>query len=353
MRRSATAYAALFLFSSLDGTQDPPPISSAYTPGSLCLDNDWGITFIGEGLYWTSSQHHLTITTANVGLSPTNRIPPALDRWNFRGDMIRFDPPWNYGYRVGGGFTSGCDYWDLFALWTSYENSDSDEVSLVDLPALNIWGYPDTSNAARLFSAKGNWDLSYHILDVAFGRAFWVGQCLNMRPFFGVRSAWIDQSIDLFFDFEPLNAVPFGAQTNARACFSGTGLQAGFDLKFTTGSGFGLFGTIDIALLYGKEKESLTQTETTSLFPPILIAESTSQPIATVAALHSAIGIEYSHCFCSNRFRLGLLAKWEFTNYNGIGKYPHFSTTLSSGIYREEHANLSLMGLSFGGRLDF
>lgn len=332
---------------------DEPPLCESYTPGSLCLCEGWGFSVIGEALYWTARQNHLAITTANVGLSPTNQIPPALDRWNFRGDMIRLEPAWKFGWRVGAGFTSSCDFWDLFAYWTSYCNNDSEEVDIIDLPALNIWGYPDTLNAARLFAAKGKWDIKYNVFDFEFGRAYWIGQCLNMRPYFGARAAWIDQQLNFDFDFQPQNSIPFGVLTQIECDFSGGGLRAGFDLHFTNGTGFGLYGKVSYSLLYGTFKSNLNEIETNAQSENVLIAQTEDTFKMGTSAMQAIIGVNWSECFCCNRYRVGLHLQWEFNNWNDLGKYHHYSTSLQNGIYHQDNASLNLMGISFGGRLDF
>lgn len=329
------------------------PLCATYTPGSLCLTEGWGLSLIGEGLYWTVNEHHLAISTANVGLNPTDQVPPALDRWNFRGDMIRLEPSWDFGWRVGAGFTSSCDYWDIFAYWTSFSTKASEEIDLIELPGLNIWGYPDTLNAARLFAGKGNWDFKYNVLDIEVGRAFWIGQCLNMRPHFGVRASWIDQELNFTFDFEPQSGIPFGVLTDLTSDFSGGGLRTGFDLHFTNGTGFGLYGRINLALLYGTFRTTLHENETTPLTETLLIAQTVDTCKMGTSALQAAIGFNWSECFCCDRYRLGLFLQWEFNNWSDMGKFHHYSTALENGIYRQDNASLNLMGLSFGGRLDF
>ncbi len=332
---------------------DEPSLSESYTPGSLCLCEGWGFSAMGEALYWTAHEHHLAITTANVGLNATDQVPPALDRWNFRGDMIRLEPSWDFGWRAGGGFTSSSDYWDIFAYWTSFCTSDHDEVDIIELPALNIWGYPDTLNAARLFAGGGNWDLNYNVLDVEFGRAFWIGQCLNMRPHFGIRSAWVDQSLNFNFDFEPQNGIAFGVITENESTFRGTGLRTGFDLHFTNGTGFGLYGRINFSLLYGTFESTLAETETIAQFGNRIIAQTSDTEKMGTSALQAVIGINWSECFYCDRYRIGLNLQWEFNNWNDLGRFHHYSTAFENGIYRQDNAALNLMGLTFGGRLDF
>ncbi len=331
---------------------EEPPLCESYTPGQLCLCDGWGVSLIAEGLYWTTREHHLVVTTSNVGLSPTNQIPPALDRWNFRGEMVRIEPSWDFGWRVGAGFTSPCDYWDFFVYWTSFRTDDGEEVDIIDLPGLNLWGHPDAQSAVRLFAAEGDWDFKYDVFDLEFGRAFWIGKCLIFRPHFGIRGAWIDQSLDFVFDFQPQSGNPFGALTNLSCDFSGGGLRTGFDLHFTNGTGFGLYGKINISLLYGQFKSNFLETETTPSGNTV-IADSVDDSHMGISAFQGIAGINWNRCFCCDRFRLGIHVQWEFNLWNDLNHFMHYLNSLSSGIFLQENTSLALMGVSFGGGFDF
>ncbi|NGX37601.1 MAG: hypothetical protein K1000chlam2_00757 [Chlamydiae bacterium] len=328
---------------------EEPPMCESYTPGQLCLCDGWGISLIGDGLYWTAREHHLIITTANAGFDPTDQVPPNLGRWNFQGDMLRIEPSWDYGWRAGLGFTSPCDYWDLFSYWTSFRTDASEEIDIIELPGLNLWGYPDTSNASLLFAASANWDLKYDVFDAEFGRAFWIGRCLVFRPHFGVRAAWIDQTLDFNFDYQPQNGIPFGALKHFICDFTGAGLRSGFDLNFTNGTGFSLYGKTSLSLLYGSFQSDFSETETGDF----LIADAKDRFQMGVIGFQGMLGVNWNRCFCCDRFRLGLHVQWEFNLWNDVNKFNHYSTPFSNGIFRQENTSLALMGLTFGGGVDF
>lgn len=327
-------------------------LCETYTPGLLCLDGGYGLSVSAEGLYFVTREHHLIVTTSKSDLSSTSQIPPALDRWDFRGDMIRIEPTWDWGYRVGLGYTSSCDYWDAFAYWTSFSTSDDEKVDVIDLPGFNLWGHADTQNAARLFAAAADWHLSYDLIDVSFGRAFWIGHCLVFRPFFGARGAWIDQSLSFQFDFQPQNPISFSGFSTHNCDFSGGGLKTGFNLIWTTGGGFGVYSELSLSLLYGQFQSNFSQTETTN-FSSMLIADSSDPFYMGIPALDGKAGLKWDRCFCQNRFRFGLHLGWEFQLWNDLNHFNHFLDSFSSGIFLQENTSLCLMGLSFGGGFDF
>jgi hypothetical protein len=307
------------------------------TPGELCLCNSFGFSVIGEGLFWTAREHHLVLATSNVGPEKTDQIPPSLDRWNFHGDLLRIHPSWSWGWRVGAGYTSPCSYWDLFAYWTAYSTDGRKEAGVFDLPALRVWGYPDREDGAKVDGAKGKWDLKTHLFEVELGRAFWIGKALIFRPFFGGQGGWIDQCLDL-------NYSPLDANITLKSDFSGGGLKMGFDLHFTHGTGFGVYGKGAVALLYG-----MFDTE----FCESTLAKSKDHFHMGVPGIQGKMGFNWNRNLCCDRYRLGAFAGWEFQYWSEVNRFPHFWGQLHRGLFREENTSLLLMGLSLGGHFDF
>ncbi len=337
----------------IHATDDTTSLCESYTPGLVCLCDGFGVSVFAEGLYWVAREHHLVYATSNVGLRDTSPLPPAADRFNFQGEMQRIEPSWDFGWRVGLCYTSPCDYWDTFVYWTSYHTNTSEEIDLIDLPAQNLWAYPDNVESARLFAADAKWDLKYDVFDMEFGRAFWIGKSLAFRPHFGIRASWIDQSLGLFYEFEPKNNIEFGAFLTPSSDFSGAGLRSGFDLHFTNGTGLDFYGKVSLALLYGTFKSAFVETETFESTKPQIIADTKDEFNMGVTALQGIIGVNWSKHLCCNRFRLGLHIQWEYNHWSDLNKFPHYQGQLGKGIFREENTALALMGLSFGGSFDF
>lgn len=336
-----------------------PPLCESYTPGERCLSCDYGLTVRAEGLYWTSRENHLILGITLAGLQPTDQIPPALDRWDFQGDVIRIDPDWDFGYRVGIGYTSPCDYWELSADFTSFHTDKSEHLDLLQLPAWNPWGHPDTEEGVRLFDLKGSWNLKYDRLNFELGRAFWIGRCITLRPHFGITCGWIDQDFCLVFDYQPQNFVPFGSTFDLGCDFSGAGLSSGLVIHLTNGTGFGVYGKFALSLLYGTFDSSLSQVEFFANAPGadpnerLLIADTTDKHHMGITTFQGMLGVNWNRSFCCERYRFGLTAAWEFNQLNDINEFHQFSHFLQSGIYRMQHTSLVLMGLTFGGSFDF
>lgn len=352
-RESALARDWIFntlLFTTLTtwGLADEPPLCASYTPGERCLCDDFGITLYAEGLYFTTREHHLPLGITLAGFQPSDQIPPALDEKDFQGEVVRIRPNWNLGWRAGIGYTSSSDYWDLKCDWSSYRANSGQTLSDIELPAWNLWGYPDLANAQLAYDLAASWKLSYDLLHLDLGRAFWIGRCLTLRPHFGASAAWIDQTLAFVTDYQPLQFVPFDSKIDLGIQFSGGGLNGGFTLHLTNGCGLGVFGKVELTLLYGSFDSTLCQVELSEN-----IAESSDVSHMGISAIQGAVGVNWNKTFCCNRYRLGLSIGWEFQNWNDLNRFPHYFGQLHRGIFHQEQTSLMLMGLTFGGAFDF
>lgn len=335
------------------------PLCESYTPGQRYLHCDFGMTVKVEALYWTARAHHLISGITFAGLSSTDQVPPALDRWNFQGEVIRIEPDWDWGWRATAGYTSPCDYWDFFFDWTSFHTSKSIDFDLLQLPGWNPWGHPDTVSGVRLFDLSSKWDLGYDVFSLELGRAFWIGRCLTLRPHFGVSGAFIDQDLKHAFDYEPKDFIPFGSLLDLKCDFSGAGLRSGFTLHFTNGTGFGFYGKISYQLLYGSFKTSLNQVEfyATEIggnpTEELLIADSHDDFSQGISSFQGILGVNWNRCLCEGRYRFGFNIQWEFNQISDLNKFSHYSHFLSEGFHRQENTSLGFMGITFGGSFDF
>ena len=318
--------------------QEPMPLCATYTPGQLCLCDGWGISAKGEALYWVAREHHLISEISNAGFKKTDQIPPGLDRWDFHGKVMRIEPSWNFGWRVSAGFTSQCDYWDLFSSWTSFHCDARDKTDIIDLPGIPLWGHSDAASASHLYASHAKWNLHYNIFNAEFGRAFWIGKCLIFRPHFGLQTTWIKQHFDLLFDFKPQDHIPFGAIIHLNCDVTAPGLRSGFDLHFTHGTGFGLYGKIAMSLLYGKFSSHFTEDETFAKreLGPITeqtsIADSQDHFHMGISAFQGIIGIDWNTGFCCDRYRFGLQIQWEFNLWNDLNKFNHYFNCLENSF---------------------
>lgn len=197
---------------------------------------------------------------------------------------IEFD--WDWGLRFGLGYNFDHDGWDFQGQYTWYDTNGSDSTragqnsSVVPLRGSpSITNDPATPNVQTPFvvctSAKSMFDFDYNNIDLELGRDFYVSSTLSLRPFWGLKSAWIDQKQTTRYTggtpFPLQNMIVFGLGGNTvhvkDTCdFWGLGPRTGVDTRWYMGHGVSIFGNISGALLFGyfnvdhNEKFSLRET---------------------------------------------------------------------------------------------
>ncbi len=129
-------------------------------------------------------------------------------------------------------------------------------------------------NFSNTTVATADWRLRLNLLDGDIGREFYVSRFLTMRPFFGVRGAWVNQKYTVKYEslinesFEgpvqwlleqaagtPLTAEFCGclqSQTKFRHDFQGVGPRFGFNTEWTLASGLSLYANAGLNLIWGQ-----------------------------------------------------------------------------------------------------
>jgi hypothetical protein len=149
---------------------------------------------------------------------------------------------WRPGVRVGFGYDWTCSGWDTEAYWTYYYGKGH--------------GHEQNNHAS--------WQLHFNVVDALVGRKFWVGSCVDLRPFAGVRYARITQRMrtDLTTDLVSSTETTIGTlTTNDRQKFWGFGPEVGLQADFYFGCGWSIYGTLDGAMLYGHTDTSFDGTD--------------------------------------------------------------------------------------------
>lgn len=323
----------------------------------------WGTFLTAEGLYWVAKENGLILAQKGVPAPgpQTDAIPPLS--FNFRGDLLRIDPDFDWGFRIGLGYNFCFDEWDAKASWTSYQTQKGASYAADDnLLALNLWGHSDVTNSSASSIVNGDWDFCYNTLDLQMGRAFGAGQCFCLYPYFGIRAAWIDQTLTSFNQVALLNRPGESLSTNLRALsdFSGAGLRFGLDGRFDFCYDISLYGVASYSVLYGKFDTSFTETVSgdnpSSGLDPVtnlVIADACDVFHMGTSALQLALGIQWNRGFCCDRYRFGLNIGWEQNLWFQLNQMNHFQSAFNEGHLLQENGNLSLQGISFGARLDF
>lgn len=235
-------------------SQNHPPKDAMGMPPKCDNQGSWDLW--ADFLWWSSNLNNITgfdvdetATTTDIDINVHLKRPGSH---------------WDPGVRVGAGWNTGYDNWDIQGYWTWFYNSSKKGESPASFEVNEIESLFDEGHAkARL---------RYNAADFEIGKAYYVSRHFFIRPFTGIHAIWT--SLHTSFDYEsdltatvnfpfvstglinePLSATSSGA-ADADVKLSietwGVGPRIGFNSNWGDFRGFSLAGNISASLLYGK-----------------------------------------------------------------------------------------------------
>lgn len=216
-------------------------------------------SIFGELLYWKISE----VGADNWGQVIT---PPAANQSiQFLNVPFKWDP----GFRVGATYHGVDNQWDTVIYYTWYQTQGRDQASVTV-------GQIHSSNAGNFYAnnvdGKGlsgpyyhnasiKWDFLFNNIDWELGRTFNIKNKYKLRPFVGLKTAFIDQNIKSNWQnpYDPLSKLPIttfsSAVENITNNFWGVGPSFGLNTSWTlldkANKVVGLFGDFSGAFLWG------------------------------------------------------------------------------------------------------
>jgi hypothetical protein len=297
----------------------------------------------GDLLFWRANENGLGYVIENKMSTSTLRDGRLKDP--------NFD--WDFGYRVGLGYNIPRDGWDVTADWTHFSTTASNsELAPVGGALFPIWQSPDLNFAStNLTQASTFWRLRLNEIDLALGREFFVSKWLTLRPFMGLRTAWLRQKFNVTYTgtniFGLTGAMSDKIQMKNR--FWGIGLLGGLDTQWGLGAGFSIYGDLGLSMLRGHFR--INQDETVQTLNTVL-THLRERLRATRVITDLALGLRWDQVF-ADCFRVMLQAGWEDHVFLGQNVLKNFIDSSMEGKYTEQNGDLALDGFTFELRLDF
>lgn len=321
------------------------------SPGRPQVAHGWNVFLTGDFLYWR----------ANVNEIPYALKAPIHDQASFYpvgGTLKNPDFEWNYGFRIGAGWNTCHDDWDLFAEWTrihlSAHGHDKSSGTKFLFPT-----YADSiMGAAPVTTAKEHWHLHLNIIDLELGRECYLGKAFTLRPHAGIRTAWIDQHFN--FDYKGQLTIDPSSFNDVKYHndFWGMGLRGGIDSQWELAWGISIFGDFAISLLYGNFSIN-RENKLSALFLGTQFAfDKTNHDSFHLARAIAdlAMGLRWDYMFLKERYHIGLQAGWEEHIFWGQNQLYNFMDTIAlfnHGKTAFNNGDLTTQGLTVSVRLDF
>jgi hypothetical protein len=317
------------------------------TSSRIETEDGSNLYFSGDFLYWKSYQSGLYYAVTGRGSSTQEMLGNEYD---FDGDLQKFNPHWDPGFRIGVGYNMDHDDWNLFCYWTRFHTSKS---ASAQGDIITLWAHSNLSHGGyQSDSAKAKWRMHLDTADSELGRFFYVGERFSTRPFVGIKGAWINQNIDVdahyIYGPEPGHAIPaLNTVTDAKSEFKGGGILGGLDVRYAFPAGWSFLAKGIASLLYGSFNCDFNYLEN-----DVVIANGIDNFKMGISHFALSLGLDWDTYF-SDRYHLGMHIGWEQNIYFGVNHLNHYMFRYREGLLRQENEDLTLNGLTLNVRFDF
>lgn len=217
---------------------------------------------------------------------------------------------WDWGYRVGVGYTFADSDCGARAYWTHFNSKTKHRTN--------------------------RWKLDFDVVDIIFACETELSNCVTLTPFAGLKLANIQQRLNASF-ISTLNTIPSTSTSGVKQELRGIGPYLGFEGSFATRFGLSFYADLAVALLYGNTHVRVHGVEifdTGTNFNRLRGHRDAYQFV-----LDAGIGIRWQKCFCKNKF---LIVQF------GLEDHRYFNHNQFC-----DYGDLSLDGCSLGVQLEF
>lgn len=306
-----------------------------YTPSYYNLQCDWGAFVSVDFLYWYSGESGTPYAVAYTP-TPAFTVGSVSTVENVPFSNSSTGTGWDPGFRVGLGWNTACDGWDLYLNWTYYHNRKGVSSSFTS-PAFGQ--APDIDNAVTVITStdghginipyayiSSNWAFNLNSIDLELGRKTYLSRYLTIRPFAGVRGAWTRTDLITRPSTQGAVTVANGVVANLNVRdhsinrYWGVGFVAGIQPNFYFMPNFSLFANADFALIWGKLRaQKQGAAKGVGTFGSTIVLNPGFSGTAYLSPSHYemrqimdlALGFSWEENWCSDRFHSEIDIGWE------------------------------------------
>lgn len=325
-----------------------PRVTDTFYPELRNGDRVW---LVADMLWFVPDEDALAFTNEKTDLF----VSPVVTRKC----VIEPEFDWDFGFRVGLGYIFSDRKWDMSLSWLHFATSsqqtiDTDlGIGCVQFGRFPIWSLScDTLCFDFITQAKMHWKLKINLLDLTFGRLFEFGKTFFLRPFFGLRGAWIDQRDKVQYSggvfvngltVSQLLSMCGDDHIFMKNNFWGVGPIVGIEPQLNLGRGLrvyaGVAGTGAVGQFNIHQKERYLDS---------VRFNHHDHPVKWRWILDADAGIMWETWLCSQRFALTFKFGWEYHLF-----FDQLELRGDKFGLVSDDRNLSLNGVAFSSRFDF
>ncbi len=291
-----------------------------------------GFWVVGNVLYWTAYEGGTEVAYRENNLTSVS-FPQVMTSVNFE---------WDVGYRIGAGWATAHDNMEFGVIFTRVEpegefsarTSAPNEENSVIIPAgLNTF----------YTSAQADWCLKYSVLDFELARSYFVSRYFYLRPYFGSRTAWIDQDASLQFSGGG-NIATTGSLRND---FVGSGLRFGTDSRWFFARHWNLFLGASASALYGKFTVATRANRSADG------NDTASSLHRLAAAAQTQIGLGWETAFSCNSNQIAINVGYELNYWWRQNQQPVLEEMFGPVYGARQSQDLAFHGMTIDMQLSF
>jgi hypothetical protein len=291
-------------------------------------------------LWWQAAENGLAFTVLE------DVIDPDVASGEF--DLTIEDPKfrWHAGFRVGVGYNLPHDGWDLYLNWTRIHSRASKTVT-ADAGESFLPGFFQNF-------AQAKWKLRLNVLDLELGRDFYTSKWLIIRPFIGIRSAWVSQTYATEITGDLAGSTDFSTDMKNR--YWGIGPRAGLNSQWGLGCGWSIYGDLAISLVYGHFHIRQDYFEEISGGSTEDFVKHSFRSGRAITDL--GLGLRWDNWFCCDSYHLGLQVGYEHHMFFGQNQLNNWISGLptfgqGAGFFVSNLGDLTMQGFTASARFDF
>ncbi|NGX63472.1 MAG: hypothetical protein KR126chlam6_00884 [Candidatus Anoxychlamydiales bacterium] len=311
-------------------------------------------------IYWEMLSDQIDLGTLESNVSSNDRTL----------QILKFDEDYEPGFKVGLGFHSKHDNWDIFAEYTRLHGNETTSID-INLQDTNsnfsgFWLIDHLIEAsAERFTSPivSSWKMYLDKIDLEIAKSYYIGTNLIFEPFIGGSAHWLNQNYRQNYDFITIIGLPDNITSNVllKNDSWAIGPKFGLNMNWFFFKNFRLFGKGSIDIMFAQNRVSGTHNVVGSLggLPAILNPNLINDKKSIVRDVEDfSIGLGWGSYFRSDKCHFDLAVSYEIQRYSHTNYMSTYDQTLASSQFRdfakqENPGDLFLHGLTVSARFDF
>lgn len=245
--------------------------------------------------------------------------------------QIYFSNQFTTGERVGIGYNTSYDSWDVLVEFTGFNYSH------------NNAGVSNYSLANTFYTVTGTTNYTYYFNqgDLDFGRMMQVSSKIKMRPHLGARVLWLNEQAQFSYA-----ANTYATQKNKNTL---GGLELGVDSLWYFSKAFSIYANLGLTTLVNQQK-TIFRTNDSNLKPSF----HTNYGSKIIGGYDIKIGLRWDKNFSDNSYHFGLNFGYEQHSLININGSNGLLGALAQNLYQSFYdTDFSWQAMALGARFDF